>query len=1004
MPETSTTTRQAKAFSTAACLTLRTLHAIVMVAWAGTAAAVGPQAPKAAETSPAESLLRTTCVDCHNEADAAGGLNVEPYTLAGSLPSDPNVLEKLLDAIESRAMPPDDAEPLSEPLRLAVISELHDQLRAATVNLPQPPLPVSRLNRFQYNNTVRDLFQLDRDIFPLPEKLMTRHDDALQQTLAEPTPRQLPHTRDVACEALAPSGGFRQVRPFPKDLRASHGYDNQSDQLTLSPLLLDSFLHLSISLLESPDFTPETVGIWPTFFAAPADSSIPTAEIVRSRLATFLPLAFRRSLSDEILDRYTAYALVKLEATGDYPSAMKKVAAAVLSSPLFLYRVPPAEPDDDAYALAERLSFSLWGSGPDRQLLRLAADGTLADPVVLRGEVERMLADPRIERFLDAFPTQWMQLENILAATPDPRLQRAYSLDPARPAGIQMVLEPLLLFEAVFVENRPLADLITPSFSYRSEFLDAWYTTSLAPPPLDLEPLLAQNRANADARQRLTAEIAHLTEQRQALTAPVRRRAEAAHATRDPNAALAPFATWDFAGSYEDAIGNLTLQPHGEVDLNDDGVALRGGYLLSPPLPSDFAAKSLEVVCTLDNLDQPGGGLLGLQGPEGRFDTIVLGERQPRHWISGSELFNRTQDFPASIAETATTQPLHLLMVYQADGTVTLYRNGEPYGEPYQTELLRFSEGQARVLLGLRHLPPGGNKSLQCVVSAARLYDRALQPNEVTLAAATAGFLNEASLLAAMTDSERAEYDSLSAAVAQQQATLAAVPADVDPAEAKAAAQHAHDNQLRTLLQERTFRRVALDDPRYGGILTNAAMLTMTSGPNRTHPVARGVWVIEVLFNDPPPPPPNDVPPLDEDHAEANLTIRERFAAHRDNPSCAGCHSRLDPLGFALENYDLTGRWRTHYANGRDVDAAGILLHTHPFEAATEFKAALVSEQRAIARGLTEHLLRFTLGQELTPADRITVEAILSGTADGDYRVQDLLRGVLLSPRFSSFR
>ena len=367
-------------------------------------------------------------------------------------------------------------------------------------------------------------------------------------------------------------------------------------------------------------------------------------------------------------------------------------------------------------------------------------------------------------------------------------------------------------------------------------------------------------------------------------------------------------------------------------------------------------------------------------------------------------MFNRTQDFPASIAETATTQPLHLLMVYQADGTVTLYRNGEPYGEPYQTELLRFSEGQARVLLGLRHLPPGGNKSLQCVISAARLYDRALQPDEVTLAAATAGFLNEASLLAAMTDSERAEYESLSAAVAQQQAALAAVPADVDPAEAKAAAQHAHDNQLRTLLQERTFRRVALDDPRYGGILTNAAMLTMTSGPNRTHPVARGVWVIEVLFNDPPPPPPNDVPPLDEDHAEANLTIRERFAAHRDNPSCAGCHSRLDPLGFALENYDLTGRWRTHYANGRDVDAAGILLHTHPFEAATEFKAALVSEQRAIARGLTEHLLRFTLGQELTPADRITVEAILSGTADGDYRVQDLLRGVLLSPRFSSFR
>ncbi len=673
----------------------------------------------AAEPSAVEAatlaVFATTCIDCHTAADASGGVNVEAMLEANALSADAALLERLLDVIESRGMPPDDVDPLDDTTRDAVLAELHSRLETATADATPPPVPVSRLNRFQYNNTVRDLFQLDRNIFPLPEKLLTRHDTALAQTLSAGADAQLPDVVQVSCDAVAPAPGLEGVRPFPKDLRASHGYDNQSDKLTLSPLLLDSFLHLSVSILESPDFTADSVGIWQAFFAAPPENTSPE-DAIRSRLATFLPLAFRRPVSDDVLSRYTAYTLAKLESGQDFTAAMKKVAAAVLSSPLFLYRTPPATPADEPLALAERLAYSLWGSCPDRELIDLAADGSLTEPAILATQVERMLADPRIERFLDAFPAQWMQLENILAATPDPSLSRIYSLDPKRPAGTQMVLEPLLLFEAVLLENRPLAELIRPTFSYRSDFLDAWYTTPLTPPPVD-----------ADA---------------------------------------------------------------------------------------------------------------------------VDGDRE----------------------------------------------------------------------------------------------------------------------------------------------------------KVRAAAQEQFDNHIRGLLQEQTFRRVSLEDPRYGGILTNAAMLTMTSGPKRTHPVARGVWVIEVLFNDPPPPPPNDVPPLDEDAGDASLTIRERFAAHRENPSCAGCHSRLDPLGFALENYDITGRWRDTYTNGRDVDAAGVLRQTHPFAEAVGFKAALLEEQRPIARGLTEHLLRYALGQELTPADRIAVEAIVAGTSEHGYRLKDLLRSVLLSPRFRRFR
>ena len=95
----------------------------------------------------------------------------------------------------------------------------------------------------------------------------------------------------------------------------------------------------------------------------------------------------------------------------------------------------------------------------------------------------------------------------------------------------------------------------------------------------------------------------------------------------------------------------------------------------------------------------------------------------------------------------------------------------------------------------------------------------------------------------------------------------------------------------------------------------------MTSGPTRTQPIARGSWILGVIFNDPPAPPPNDVPPLKETN-DANLTIREQFAAHREHASCAGCHAKIDPLGFALENFDITGRWREKYEN--------CLLYTSP--------------------------------------------------------------------------
>ena len=191
-----------------------------------------------------------------------------------------------------------------------------------------------------------------------------------------------------------------------------------------------------------------------------------------------------------------------------------------------------------------------------------------------------------------------------------------------------------------------------------------------------------------------------------------------------------------------------------------------------------------------------------------------------------------------------------------------------------------------------------------------------------------------------------------------------------------------------------------MDDARYGGVLTNAAMLSMTAGPDRTHPIARGAWVVEVLLNDPPAPPPNDVPPLPEEDT-SHLTVRERFAKHREDPSCAGCHATLDPLGFALEQYDTVGRFRERYPDGRTVDASGALFRRHAFDGAAGLKAALASEERRFAVAFAGHLLRFALARELEPADWLTVEAIADEAAPGGYRLRALLRAVATSDAFT---
>ena len=198
------------------------------------------------------------------------------------------------------------------------------------------------------------------------------------------------------------------------------------------------------------------------------------------------------------------------------------------------------------------------------------------------------------------------------------------------------------------------------------------------------------------------------------------------------------------------------------------------------------------------------------------------------------------------------------------------------------------------------------------------------------------------------------------------------------------------------------FERVPITDMREGGVITNTAIMTMTSAADHTKPITRGAWFASTILHSPPKPPPADVPTIDRkpNAADEDLTIREQLAIHRDKASCAGCHKKIDPLGFALENFDPVGQWREQYKNGKPVDASGVLYNQHAFDGIVQLKSALLTEQERFAYAFSEHLLSFALGRRTTYRDTISLEQVVKQAGQNNYQIKTVIKNLVLSPAF----
>jgi hypothetical protein len=206
------------------------------------------------------------------------------------------------------------------------------------------------------------------------------------------------------------------------------------------------------------------------------------------------------------------------------------------------------------------------------------------------------------------------------------------------------------------------------------------------------------------------------------------------------------------------------------------------------------------------------------------------------------------------------------------------------------------------------------------------------------------------------------------------------------------------------------FRRVTLADERRWGLLGKASVLAVTSYPTRTSPTIRGKWLLENILSAPVPPPPPDVnTTLEEEKAGASsssstsTSTREMLERHRSNPACASCHSRMDPLGFSLENFDSVGQWRTMDGDA-PIDATGVLLDGTKIDGPASLRAALLAEREQFVRTVASKLLSYSIGREMDYADAPAVRSIVRASADDEYRWSSVILAVVKSVPFQMRR
>lgn len=418
-------------------------------------------------------LLRQHCVKCHGQkGEPMGEIDLTKYRTTSDVVIAQPVWAKVAKALQSHAMPPESEPQLALADRDQLVEWADEILAKPAPNGRRDPGHVvpRRLNRVEYNFTVQDLFGIPRGF----------QRNYNPQSGFPKTPIRM--TRKTTLPIYLPVDG------------SDHGFDNIGEVLTLPPHLMEKYLATATQLVEiasgsAPKIASTSsrargfVGQETWVFRDIPKNADPRTEAA-TRLRDFLTKAFRRPVSDEELRPYLGLFDQAYKEEGSFPAALKLPVRAALVSPHFLFRIEgladasskPGQviPVTD-YELATRLSYFLWSTMPDEQLLRFAQRGDLQKPEELAKQVRRMLRDPKILAFSDTFLTQWLQIETVESAKPDPELFPIFRGQPGHMLLNYMLDESKLLFEYILLEDKSILDLVGAEYAFLNRPLAEHY-------------------------------------------------------------------------------------------------------------------------------------------------------------------------------------------------------------------------------------------------------------------------------------------------------------------------------------------------------------------------------------------------------------------------------------------------------------------------------------------------------------------------------------------------
>lgn len=376
-------------------------------------------------------FLETHCVACHSGDEPEAGIGFDRYVKSANVQTEYDLWEKVIRLVDERQMPPADEPQPSQDECVTFIDAVNAELARFDCTAEKHPgrVTLRRLNRAEYNNTIRDLCGLDLNL----------------------------------------------AADFPSD-DVGNGFDNIGDVLSLSPILLEKYLAAAQTVAERMLADPTARN---RFFVHEAETEDERIAVAQKNVAQFAELAFRRPLTQSESERLFEIARFAWSQDSPQDEIFQTVIAALLSNPHFLFRVErdvPADDEDgirhlDDFELASRLSYFLWSSMPDDQLFQAARSGELTRPEVLVAQAKRMLADPRSQALVENFAGQWLQLRDVSRLTPDPDLFPEFDDD----LRLAMRRETELFFEAVVREDRSVLEFLTADFTYVNERLARHY-------------------------------------------------------------------------------------------------------------------------------------------------------------------------------------------------------------------------------------------------------------------------------------------------------------------------------------------------------------------------------------------------------------------------------------------------------------------------------------------------------------------------------------------------